>query len=624
LQVTEVAVQAPGRERTGLLWWTVAITSVALLAVTLDNLVVTTALPTLQQHFDASIQSLEWSVNAYALGFAVFLLGGRSFGDRFGHRLMFVFGLAIFTAASAGCALAPNVEVFDAARAVQGVGGGLIAPLTLVILGDAFRGRRGVARGLWWGIGGIAVGLGPLVGGVMLDRLDWQWIFWVNVPIGIVAVAVALAGLQETRIPGARVDLWSLLLLGAGLAAIVWGVIRGSEIGWTSKQVLPAIGAGALWVLAFAAWQLASPAATRPLRARRKRQFVAINVASLVAFFGLFGSTFLLMQFLQLVRGDSALRAGLSTAPAIGATVLLAPLAGALCARLGTRPFVVLGLMLQAGGLGWFAYASEVDVTYMRLLPGFIAFGAGLGLFLPGASSALLESVAPELEDQASCANLAVRAAGGALGVAALMTILLAHGSYASEQHFTDGFVRALWVGCAVIAGGFVVSLLLPGRRPAREVVATVLEPRASQAFVLAEQRIAQPEHIPTEHRHELERGSGTELDEYTCPVCQGQGWVSFHPRQDPGSATCPRCYGHGQVLTGSHVPAYIVRDCPDCEARGYMETQMPGELPQVQRAVAATDRDRIALEGADAAADASTSETAPRTVPGFDELRRT
>ena len=598
-----------------------AITCVTLLVVTLDNLVVTTAVPALGQDFDASVQSLEWAVSAYALAFAVLLLAGRTLGDRFGQRRIFLLGLTIFTAASAACALAPNVELFDVARAAQGVGAGMIVPLTLAILGDAFLDeRRRLAQGLWWGIGGIAVGLGPVVGGALVSQADWTWIFWLNVPIGLVAIALAFA-LHENRLPGARVDLWSLLLVAAGLGAVVWGVIRGSDVGWTSKQVLPALGAGVLWLGAFAAWQLASPAPVLPFRVRRPRQFAAVNVVSLVVFFGVFGSTFLLMQFLQLVQGDSALRAGLSTLPALGATIVAAPLSGALSRRLGARRFLVLGLLLQAGGLAWFAYVGDVDVTYLRLLPGFLAFGAGVGLFLAPAAYAVLDSVGADDVAQASCANNAVRIAGGALGVAGLTTILLSSGSYASGQEFTDGLVRALWIAAAVAGGGAVVSLLTPGRRVVREVVATVLDPPPPATLPL----LSAAQHDPaTEHAHDLEPAPDGAADAYQCPVCLGQGWFAFRPPEDPRSQMCTRCYGHGQVLTGSHVPAHIVRDCPDCEGRGFVGNELSREPALVRRAVPPLPQAGIPLDAADDATERSTGETVERAVPGLDELGHT
>jgi EmrB/QacA subfamily drug resistance transporter len=608
--MTEVAVHAPARDRPNLMWWTLAIPSIGLVIVTLDNLVVTTALSTLQDEFNASIQSLEWSVAAYTLAFAVLLLAGGALGDRYGYRRMFVLGVAIFTAASAGCALAPTVEVFDAARAVQGIGGGLVAAVALTIFGGALPAeRRGLALGLWWGIGGIAIGLGPIVGGVLVTEVHWQWIFWLNVPIGIAAIALCFVAMRAARGPDTRLDLPGLALASSGLVAIVWGLIRGSEIGWTSKQVMPALGAGALWIAAFLVWELAATRPMLPLRSLRNRRLATVYVLSLVMSFGLFGSLFLQMQFLEVVRHDTPLRAGLATSPAIGAMLLAASLAGALSVRSGARWFVALGLVLQAAGLGWLAHVSAVDVEYTRLLPSFAAFGAGLGLFLSGAAYLVFDSVRGQSAAQASAANNAIGAVGGAVGVAGLMAILLAHGSYRSEQAFTDGVVRALWIATAIVGAGALVSLLIPGRRRGvRDVVATVLDPQGRQPMLASEQ--------PAEASDEpldLEPASEPSSEAYPCPVCLGHGWFSFHPPHDPRTEMCQRCYGHGKVLTGSHVPAHMVRDCPDCAGRGYVE-HVPDETPQVRKAM-------TSLEPPESE-ETRPAQVAPATRVVWDELR--
>src|SRR5262249_28313865 len=404
-------------------------------------------------------------VNAYVLGFALAVLAGASLGDRFGHRRVLLVGLTLFGAASASCALASTVELLDAARAVQGIGGGLVAASTFAFLRDAFPdARSAVAHGLWWGVGGAGVLLGPLVGGALVGHAKWQWIFWVNVPVALAAIALAAAGLQSTRGTKTKIDVPGLALFAAGLVAVVWGLTRGSEIGWTSKEVVPALGAGALWLAALLVWELAAPAPVLPFRAVRRRRYLALEAASLAASFALFGALFVLMQFLQVVQGHSAVRAGLATVPLVIAALVLMPISGALSARIGVRPFVAIGLGLQAAALAWFAHVSVVDVAYMRLLPGFVAYGVGIGLSLLPVAYCVLESVRAEAATQASGANVAVRGAGGATGVAGLAAVPLRSGSYASGAAFTDGLVRALWVGAAVVGGGAVVSLLIPGR----------------------------------------------------------------------------------------------------------------------------------------------------------------
>jgi MFS family permease len=226
--------------------WTFAITSIALFMVTLDNLVVTTALPVIRRDLDASLQELEWTVNAYTLSFAVLLLTGAALGDRFGRRRLFVIGLGIFTAASAAAALAGSSNELIAARAIQGLGGAIVMPLTLTILSEAVPPeRRGVALGAWGGIGGLAVAIGPLVGGAIVQAISWQWIFWLNVPVGVLLIPLALGRLKETYGPYSRLDLTGLALSGVGLLGIVWGLVRGNDVGWASTEIVVTIAGGA-------------------------------------------------------------------------------------------------------------------------------------------------------------------------------------------------------------------------------------------------------------------------------------------------------------------------------------------------------------------------------------------
>src|SRR6478672_2705154 len=281
-------------------FWTFVITSIALVMVTLDNLVVTTAIPVIRNDLHASLESLEWTVNAYTLTFAVLLLTGAALGDRFGRRRMFVTGLAIFTGASAFAALAPSIEMLNAARALQGVGGAIVTPLTLTILSAAVPAeRRGLALGAWGGIGGLAVALGPLVGGAVVQGISWQWIFWLNVPIGLVLIPVALRKLEETHGSNGRLDLPGLALSAAGLLAVVWGLVRGNDAGWTSIEVVSALLAGAVGLTLFILWELRATAPMLPMRFFRNRTFTAANLASLFMFFGMFGSIFLLAQYFQ-------------------------------------------------------------------------------------------------------------------------------------------------------------------------------------------------------------------------------------------------------------------------------------------------------------------------------------
>src|SRR5829696_5478820 len=333
--------------------WTFVITSVALFMVVLDNLVVSTALPVIRTELDATIEQLEWTVNAYTLTFAVFLLTGAALGDRFGRRRMFIIGLGLFTAASAAAALAPSIEALIAARAVQGIGGAIVTPLTLTLLSAAFPAeRRGVALGAWSGIAGLAVAAGPLVGGAVVDGIAWQWIFWLNVPVGLVLLPLATQ-LRESHGPDKALDLPGLGLASAGTLGLVWGVIHGNGDGWSSPGIVGALAGGAALLGSFVAWELRAPAPMLPMRFFRNRAFAAANGASLLMYFGMFGSIFLLTQFLQTVQGHSPLGAGLRVLPWTAMPMIVAPIAGALSDRIGGRPLMAVGLALQAIGLGW-------------------------------------------------------------------------------------------------------------------------------------------------------------------------------------------------------------------------------------------------------------------------------
>src|SRR5690348_18040015 len=278
--------------------WTFVVTSVALFMGSLDNLVVTTALPSIRDHLHASLEGLQWTVNAYTLTFAVLLLTGATLGDRFGRRRVFVIGLGVFTAGSAAAALAPGIGWLIAARAFQGVGAAILIPLTLTLLSAAVPpARRGLALGAWGAVGGLAIAIGPLVGGAVVEGASWQWIFWLNVPIGLVLLPFAWTRLSESYGPATRLDLPGLGLASAGLLGIVWGLVRGNSVGWSSPEILGSLVAGVIVLALFVLWELRAPAPMLPMRFFRNRTFALTNVSSLFMFFGMFGSIFLLIQF---------------------------------------------------------------------------------------------------------------------------------------------------------------------------------------------------------------------------------------------------------------------------------------------------------------------------------------
>src|SRR5438876_1214129 len=374
--------------------WTFAITSVAVFMATLDNLVVTTALPVIRKDLHATIQSLEWTVNAYTLTFAVLLLTGAALGDRFGRRLLFTIGIGLFTAASAAAALAPSIGALDAARAIQGIGGAIVTPLTLTILSAAVPAeKRGLALGAWGAIGGLAVAIGPLVGGAVVQGLAWQWIFWLNVPIGLLVIPLAWRRLSETHGPSRRLDLPGLGLASAGLFGIVWGLVRGNPVGWGSTEVVASLVAGAVVVALFVLWELRTATPMLPMRFFRNRTFALTNVSSLFMFFGMFGSIFLLAQFFQTVQGYSPLQAGLRILPWTAMPIFVAPIAGALSDRIGGARIMATGLALQAAGLAWIAAVSNPTVPYSELVAPFVVSGMGMGRFFAPVAPVVLSHV---------------------------------------------------------------------------------------------------------------------------------------------------------------------------------------------------------------------------------------
>ncbi|WP_327234996.1 MFS transporter [Streptomyces sp. NBC_01317] len=449
--------------------WALIITGVAGFMAALDNLVVTTALPSIRADLGGALEDLEWTVNAYTLTFAVLLMFGAALGDRFGRRKLFLIGLTIFTGASAAAALAPGIDALIAARAVQGVGAAIMMPLTLTLLTAAVPAeRRGAALGIFGALTGLAVASGPLIGGTLTEHLSWQWIFWLNVPIGLALLPLARLRLQESRAPHARLDVPGTLLISGGLFGLVYALVNANADGWTSSTVLIGLFGGSALLVAFVLHGIRRPDAMLPMRLFKDRAFSGINAASLLMFLGMFGSIFLLSQFLQSVVGYSPTEAGLRMLPWTGMPLLVAPLAGILSDRIGGRPVVVAGLALQAVGLGWFATVIAPDVSYGAQLPGLILSGIGMGLYFAPAASLVMSSVRPAEQGIASGANNALREVGGALGIAILGAVFAAQGGYESPQSFADGTVPALWMGAGVVALGALCAFLIPSRHAQR------------------------------------------------------------------------------------------------------------------------------------------------------------
>jgi EmrB/QacA subfamily drug resistance transporter len=443
--------------------WTLIIVSVGLFMVVLDNLVVSVALSSIRSDLGASVQALEWTVNAYVLSYAVLLLTGAALGDRFGRRRMFMVGISIFTVASAAAALAPSSGLLIAARAVQGAGAAIATPLTLTLLAEAFPGdKRGLALGVWSGISGTAVAIGPLVGGGVIEIASWHWIFWINVPIGLVLVPLAARKLAESRGPNSSLDLTGLAFGSGGLLGLVYGLVRAQSDGWGDAVTVVSLAVGIVLLGAFVVWERRAREPMLPMGFFARRQFTVTNVVSLSMYFGMFGSIFFLSQFMQNVLHNTPLQAGLKLLVWTGATMLVAPLAGIFSERFGSRLFMVAGLGLQAAALGWIATLAAVDTSYSSMLVPFVLAGSGMALVFAPSANAVLSSVRVDQAGQASGANNAIREVGGVFGVAVLATVFTGAGSYATPQAFVDGLIPALWVGASVLGAGALVAALLP------------------------------------------------------------------------------------------------------------------------------------------------------------------
>jgi EmrB/QacA subfamily drug resistance transporter len=446
--------------------WALALTSVAYFMVTLDALVVIAALPAIGRDLGGGMATLQWTVNAYTLTFAAGIITAAALGDRLGRRRVFAAGLALFTAASAACALAPSAGLLVAARALQGVGAAIVMPLSLTILTGAFPAqRRGAIVGIWGGIAGIAVASGPLVGGAVTQGLDWHWIFWVNVPIGLVATVLSVRRLAESRGPATRLDLPAVGLVSGGATGIIWALVRANQVGWGSLEIIAASSLGIGLLAGFVAWERRAPAPMLPLRLFRSRSFTAANTTALLMMAALLAAVFLASQYFQVARGVSPLGTGLRFLPWTGMPLLVAPAAGALSDRIGRRPVMATGMLLQAVGLAWFALAATTSVGYGQLVGPLLVAGVGISMALPTTATAALSAVAPADMGKASGANVTLQRFGGAFGIAASTAVFAANGQLGTPASFTAGFRPALALAAGLSLLGVVSALAVSSNR---------------------------------------------------------------------------------------------------------------------------------------------------------------
>ena len=467
--------------------WTLALASLGAFMSALDVVVVATALPTLRTHLGASLSDLEWTINAYNLVFGCLMLTGAALGDRFGRRRMYVLGLGVFVLGSAMAALSPSAGLLIVARVVQGAGGAAVVPLTLTLISDAFPvEKRGTAIGIWGGVTGLGVAAGPVVGGAIVQGLSWQWIFWLNVPVGVLTAALSASRLTESRGPRPQLDITGLVLAGAGLFALTWAPVRAPSVGWSSPEVIGALAAGALLMAGFLAWERRARYPMLPLAYFRRRGFSTANAVIFFQFVSLIGSLFFVTQLFQIGLGYSPLGAGLRILVWMATPMLVAPAAGALADKIGNKPFMLIGLVLQAAGLGWLAAVTTPGVSYGTLVAPLIMAGIGISMCFPTVANAVTASVPPADVGVAAGTNNALNALGGVFGIAILAAVFAAHGSYASPASFIAGFRPAEWVAAAVAATGVIAAALAPGKARAagpaqREPQPVPLAPAARQ-----------------------------------------------------------------------------------------------------------------------------------------------
>ena len=445
--------------------WTLGVTALASFMMALDALIVTTAFATIRTDFNATVETLQWAVNAYNLSFAVLLLTGAALGDRFGRRRLFAAGIALFTLASMACALSDGAVSLIAARFVQGAGAALVMPIGMAMLSAAFaKEERARALGIFSGVTGFALIVGPAIGGFICQTLGWRWVFWINLPIGMVAIALTFARLRESFGPRAALDIPGLTTVAGAALAIMWGLLRGNISGWTSGEVLGAFVAGVLFAAMFVIREWRAQAPMVPMRLFRAPAFSAGVAASFLFYAAMYGVLFLLPQFLQTVLGFGPLDAGLRLLPWTATLFVTAPVAGALVNRFGERSLVATGLLMQTIGLGWIATIAAPGIGYSALVAPLVLAGTGVSMAMPAAQNAILSSVAMTEMGKASGIFNMARFLGGMFGIAVMVAAFSASGAAHSVAGFGRGFTSAITVAAALSLLGAFAGLALPAR----------------------------------------------------------------------------------------------------------------------------------------------------------------
>ncbi|KAA0023285.1 DHA2 family efflux MFS transporter permease subunit [Antrihabitans cavernicola] len=471
--ITDTLDVEPGREPAAArllgsrpVWLVLLAASVPMFMATLDNLVMTSALPVISKDLDASVGQVQWFVNAYTLAFATLMLAAATLGDRLGRRRMFLGGIVLFTLASVGSALSTTPAMLIAARAIQGAGAAAIMPLSLALLAGAVPvSKRALAIGVWGGVSGLGIALGPVIGGAVVDGVSWQAIFWLNVPVAVVAIPLALYALRESFGRSNPLDVAGVVLAGVAVFAGIWGIVHGNDDGWTSAIVLGSFIVSAVSLVAFLVREQRTEFPMMPLRLFKSRSFTIANIVSLGFSVGMFGAVFLVSQYLQIVMGYTPFQAGLRTLPWTAAPMLIAPLAGILAPRIGIRPLLVSGLALQAGSLAYMAVVLVPGSSYVSMIPALMMAGVGMGLTFAPSATAVLSDMADDDHATASSTNSTIREIGVTLGVAVLTAVFLGFGGALTPTGYTDALRPALIVGAFAVAAATVAALFIPNRR---------------------------------------------------------------------------------------------------------------------------------------------------------------
>ena len=444
-------------------WLTLAAVSFGLFMIMLDNTVVNVALPSIQEDLGADLSELQWIVTGYALTFAALMLVGGKVADAYGRRLIFVIGIAVFTVASLLCGLADSSEMLIAARMLQGAGAALMNPATLSIIAATFPPReRGTAIGIWAGVSGLALAIGPLVGGLITEQLDWSWIFFVNVPVGILGIAASFAFIDESRDEThERLDLPGLATSAVGLFALTYGLIEADTYGWTSPRIVGAFVIAGVALTAFVLLERHQRAPMLPLELFRNRTYTGANLTMLLVALAMFGVFFFVSLYMQQILGYSAVEAGAAFLPMTVLIILIAPLAGKTADRHGSRGLMTVGMLLIAAQLLWFSQLEQ-DASYWQLLPSLIVGGIGMALTMTPSTAAATRAVPVDKAGVGAAVLNSSRQVGGTLGIAVMGAIVASQaGALVRPESFMAGFERALLVAAAIAAAGAVVAFAL-------------------------------------------------------------------------------------------------------------------------------------------------------------------